>query len=141
MKFLDFCYFMWNINLSKSFDAWWYYRSTVAPTAVIFMIYYLLTFFNSIILDNRCLYIILCTVYTDTVSEFINCTIKLCHFLNIVNILSTKMHITSATYLHQNSANWAINMLLFFMLWCWCCSLNSSQIAQLESAVPALFSP
>ena len=91
MKFWDFCYFKWMINFSKSFDAWWWYdRSTVAPTAVIFIIYYLLTFFNSIILDNRCLYIILCTVYTDTVSEFFNCTIKLCHFLNIVKYSQLK---------------------------------------------------
>ena len=27
------------------------------------------------------------------------------------------------------------------MLWCWCCSLNSSQIAPLESAFPAFSTP
>ena len=43
----------------------------------------------------------------------------------------------SVNYLHQESANWALDMVLFLMLWCWSYSLNSSKIAHLEDAVPA----
>ena len=38
-------------------------------------------------------------------------------------------------YLYQESANLALNTVLFLMLWCWCCSLNSP----LEGAVPVFF--
>ena len=43
---------------------------------------------------------------------------------------------TSAPYLHQNSPNWSLHMVIF-MLWCLCCSLNSYQRAPFEAAVPA----
>ena len=51
-------------------------------------------------------------------------------------ILFTKL--ICALNLHlicTNKVDRALNMVLFVMLWCWCCSLNSSQIAQLEDAV------
>ena len=47
------------------------------------------------------------------------------------------MCVESTPYLHNNSANWALNMVLFLMLWCWCCLFNLSQIPPSEGAVPA----
>ena len=44
------------------------------------------------------------------------------------------MCIKSAPYLHPKKANWSLNIILFCMLMS---SLNSSQIALLEGAVPA----
>ena len=44
--------------------------------------------------------------------------------------------IKSASYLHQKSVSCALNLVLF-MLWCWWCSLDLSQIASLEGAVSA----
>ena len=49
------------------------------------------------------------------------------------------MCIKSALYLHQKSPNWALNEVLFWWFWCWCCSLNTSHIASLEGVVPVSF--
>ena len=53
-------------------------------------------------------------------------------------IYSTKMCTKSAPYLNQNNGLWALNMVLFWMLLCWCYWLNSFQIVPIEDAVLAL---
>ena len=58
-------------------------------------------------------------------------------FYNIVqSFLIPKMCIKSAPYLHQKSANWALNSVPIYAS-VESCSLNSSQIAPLEGVVRA----
>ena len=49
------------------------------------------------------------------------------------------MFFKSAFYLHQKSANQALNIVLYLMFWCLCCLLYSSQIAPVEGAVSVCF--
>ena len=56
--------------------------------------------------------------------------------LGLLHKSPTEICITSLPYLHQKSANWALNIVLL-IIWCYCCPPNSSQISPLEEAVPS----
>ena len=58
-------------------------------------------------------------------------------FSKKVQLFPLFLHIYGRFRLNHKSATWALNMVLFKILWCWYCSLNSFQIAPLEGAVPA----